>query len=276
MSKTPLCLCLLGLSLAAADWSDTSMGYRYGTQFREPGIDGTVGKNILQLTHASGWAYGSHFFNADLLMSDQSDPSNQGTSGASEVYVVYRGALSLGKLSGRPLAFGPVKDVSMTFGFDFNAKNTAFAPKKRFLVVGPTLNFKLQSGFLDLGVWACREQNYNGIVGQAVDFDPTFVISTAWSIPLQMGPLQASFQGFANYVGAKGRDGFGVETKPETLANLSLLFDIGAAFGAKNKVYLGGGLEYWNNKFGGSNHEGPAPLTNRRVTAPMAQLQIHF
>jgi hypothetical protein len=130
------------------------------------------------------------------------------------------------------------------------------------------------SGFLDLGLLACHEQNYNGIVGQSVDFKTTYMVSTAWGIPFQMGTVGAEFKGYANYVGAKGKDGFGIETKPETLANLSLLFDISPLFGGKKKVYLGPGFEYWNNKFGGPNNDGPAPATNKTVTAPM--LQIHF
>jgi nucleoside-specific outer membrane channel protein Tsx len=276
---TKLALALLAaaaLPLAAADWSDTLIGYRTGSQFREPGIDGTLHKDILQLSHVSGWAYGTNFLNVDMLMSDKGDPAANGKSGANEVYVVYRTALSLGKVSGKDLGFGPVRDVSFTAGFDFNAKDNAFASKKRFLVFGPTLNFKMNSGFLDLGIWASHEQNYNGIVGKSVDFKTTFLVSAAWGIPFQMGGVGAEFKGYANYVGAKGKDGFGADTKPETLANLSLLVDISPVFGATKKVYAGVGFEYWNNKFGGQNNEGPAPATNRRVTAPMAQLQIHF
>jgi nucleoside-specific outer membrane channel protein Tsx len=275
MTKFALAL-LAALPLAAADWSDTFLGYRYGTQFREPGIDGTVEKNILQLGHASGWAYGTNFFNADMLMSDKNDPSNNGKTGASEVYVVYRGSLSLGKLSGKDLGFGPVRDVAITGGFDFNAKDNAFAAKKRFLVLGPTFNLKVPSGFLDLSLLACHEQNYNGIVGKSVDFKTTWEVSAAWGIPFQLGTVGAEFKGYANYIGAKGKDGFGADTKPETLANLSLLFDISPLFGTRKKVYLGPGFEYWNNKFGGENNDGPAPATNRRVTAPMFQLQVHF
>lgn len=264
------------LPLGAADWSDTLIGYRHSSQFREPGIDGTVEKRIVQLSHASGWAYGANFFNVDMLMSDQGDPAANGKSGANEVYVVYRGSLSLGKLHKADLGFGPVRDISLTAGFDFNAKDNAFASKKRFLVLGPTFNFKVPRGFLDLGVWACHEQNYNGIVGRSVDFKTTFLVSAAWGIPFQAGPLGAEFKGYANYVGAKGKDGFGVETRPETLANVSVLFDLKALVGTQNKVFAGVGFEYWNNKFGGRNHAGPAPATNRRVTAPMLQLQIHF
>lgn len=276
---TKLALALLAaaaLPLGAADWSDTFLGYRTSDQFREPGIDGTIKKDILQLSHVSGWAYGTNFFNVDMLMSDKGDPAANGKSGANEVYVVYRTALSLGKLSGKNLGFGPVRDVSFTAGFDFNAKDTAFASKKRFLVFGPTLNFKAGSGFFDLGLWGCHEQNYNGIVGKSVDFKTTYLISAAWGLPFQVGPVGAEFKGYANYVGAKGKDGFGVETKPETLANLSLLVDISPVFGTKKKVYAGVGYEYWNNKFGGQNSDAPAPATNRRVTAPMLQVQVHF
>ncbi len=276
---TKLALALLAaaaLPLGAADWSDTFLGYRTSDQYREPGIDGTIKKDILQLSHVSGWAYGTNFFNVDMLMSDKGDPAANGKSGANEVYVVYRTALSLGKLSGKNLGFGPVRDVSFTAGFDFNAKDTTFASKKRFLVFGPTLNFKAGSGFFDLGLWGCHEQNYNGIVGKSVDFKTTYLISAAWGLPFQVGPVGAEFKGYANYVGAKGKDGFGVDTKPETLANLSLLVDVSPVFGTKKKVYAGVGYEYWNNKFGGQNSDAPAPATNRRVTAPMLQVQVHF
>lgn len=277
MSKFALALvALVALPAAAADWSDTFLGYRTGTQFREPGIDGTVKKNIVQLGHVSGWAYGTNFFNVDMLMSDKNDPTASGNGGANEVYVLYRGSLSLGKVTKTDLGFGPVRDISLTAGFDFNAKDNAFASKKRFLVLGPTFHIAMAKGFWDLSLLATHEQNYNGIVGKSVDFKTTYEISTAWGVPFQVGTVGAEFKGYANYIGAKGKDGFGVETKPETLANLSLLFDVSPLFGGKGKVYVGPGFEYWNNKFGGQNNEAPAPLTNKRVTAPMVQVQIHF
>lgn len=276
MTKLALILLAAALPLAASDWSDTLIGYRTSSQFREPGIDGTLNKDILQLSHASGWAYGSNFFNVDMLMSDKRDPAANGKTGANEAYVAYRGALSLGKLSGKDLSFGPVRDMSITAGFDFNSKDNAFASKKRFLVAGPTFNFKMPSGFFDLGIWACHEQNQNGIVGKAVDYDTTYYLSAAWGLPFQLGSVDAEFKGYANYEGPKGKDGFGADTKPETLANLFLMVDVSPLFGAKKKIYVGGGLEYWNNKFGVPNNDAPAPNTNKRVTAPMLQVQVHF
>ena len=73
-------LCALAIACAclpaAAQWSDTSIGVRYGTKFREPYIDSDITKTIVDLQHASGYAYGTNFFNVDLLMSDHNDPAS--------------------------------------------------------------------------------------------------------------------------------------------------------------------------------------------------------
>src|ERR1700740_1057869 len=53
----------------AADWSDTYIGWRYGSSFREPFVNNASGgaqnitKNIFTLSHASGFKYGINFFN---------------------------------------------------------------------------------------------------------------------------------------------------------------------------------------------------------------------
>ncbi|GLH71732.1 hypothetical protein GETHLI_02340 [Geothrix limicola] len=288
-----LALVLAALPLAAADWSDTWAGWRYGTQFREPGLAGTIEKNIFQLTHVSGWEYGTNFFNVDMLFSSNQDPAQNsnapnfgagqpgnGVTGTNEVYVVYHSAFNLSKVFKTSLAAGPIRDISLTAGLEFNAKANTFGSRKRFISFGPTVNFAVPKGFLDVGIWACHEQNFNGVVMKPVDFKTTFEISAAWGIPFSVGPVDAEFKGFANYLGTKGKDGFGVETKPETLSDIALMFDISSVFGRKPKaVYLGAGFEYWNNKFGGENNTAPAStpwLNNQRVTAPMVQLEIHF
>src|SRR4051812_30008970 len=69
-------------------YSDTSIGYRWGTSFREPGIgkagtDGTdISKNIFSLTHSDGYKYGENFINIDALFSDHKDPANNSSQGA--------------------------------------------------------------------------------------------------------------------------------------------------------------------------------------------------
>src|SRR5262249_8804500 len=115
----------------AAEWSDTSIGYRYGSNFAEPFVGDGISKNILNLTHASGTKYGSNFFNVDLLNSDGKD------NHAQEAYVVYRYTLDLGKATDRKFEWGPVRGMGLTAGFDWNTKNDpGYGSRKRMLVLG--------------------------------------------------------------------------------------------------------------------------------------------
>ncbi len=258
----------LGFSASAADWSDTFVGYRQSDKFQEPG-SGTnnIRKDIVSFTHVSGYKYGSNFFTSDFLMSDEKDPANGGGGGAQEVYAVYRHQLSLSAVSGSKVAFTAVKDVAITAGIDLNSKNDAFAPSVRKFVFGPTLKFDVP-GFLDVSLLLRTEQNRNGIVGKSVTFDNAYGISIAWGIPLKS--INSKFDGFIDYIGPKGKDGFGFETKAETLARAFVMYDLGSLGGKPDTFYGGIGYEYWKNKFGGNaNNYGD-------TTATMLALEAHF
>src|ERR1700689_1942978 len=132
---------VLGLNMApalAADWSDTQLGYRYGTQFAEPYVyNGPITKNILDLQGVYGYKYGTNFFNTDFLMSNDKDPDATG-GGAQEAYLVYRNTVELGKLTGGNYAWGVVRDYAGTIGFDWNTKNDAgYQSKKRMYLHSP-------------------------------------------------------------------------------------------------------------------------------------------
>ena len=119
---------MCSLSVQAADWSDTSIGYRYGTDFAEPFNNSAISKDILNLNHVSGYKYGTNFFNADLLLSDNKDsPTTFGVpsevSAGQEVYVVYRNTVDLSKVTAGSYKFGPVRAMGITAGFDFNTKS---------------------------------------------------------------------------------------------------------------------------------------------------------
>lgn len=266
-------LCALAATPAvAAEWSDTSASWRYGTQFAEPGIDEDIKKNIFALTHVSGFKYGSNFFNVDFLMSGDNDPAAGGGGGAQEVYAVYVNQMHLGKISGSSFAFGPVRDVAISTGFDLSAKNTDFAARVRKFTFGPTLKFGVFDGWADLNLLYYKETNHNGIVGKDVDFDPTWRVSGAWGIPFAAGSLPLSVNGFFSYTGAKGKDGFGNETKAETLLDIFLMADLGALADKKGTFLAGIGYEYWQNKFG-NDHE---KLVGSTANTPMIKAEFHF
>lgn len=238
----------------AATWSDSFIGYRYGTEFTEPKNDKDVEKNILQFNYVGGHSLGQHFLNIDLLQSDSNDPASGDDTGATEAYVTYRNQLHYGKLFGDPLSFGPVKDVALTGGVDLNTKNTEFAPRKRQLLVGPTFKFDVPVGFMDFSVFYSHEWNHNGFKdgGSEVEFDDYTQFNLAWKFPFAAGPVPMKFQGFFNYNTAKGND-----TEAEQLSRPSLMADVGKlAWGEENRLWAGIGYEYWRNKFGNHGVDG--------------------
>ncbi|KQV85832.1 hypothetical protein [Pelomonas sp. Root1237] len=263
----------------AADWADTSIGYRYGTKFAEPFGTNDIHKNILDLNHASGYAYGTNFFNVDLLLSDKKDPSSPNSgSGASEVYIVYRHTLDFGKITGSPIAFGPVRGVGLTAGFDANVKvDAGYNSRKQMLVLGPTLMMDVP-GFLNVSLLLLKESNapYNKFSGTATpryDYKSHVMLTAAWSIPL--GKLPLAFEGFANYIASKGTDEFGGATGPETNFDGQIMYDVGAATGATpNKFKVGLEYQYWRNKFG-NPYKGPAG-SGAFAKTPMIRAEYHF
>lgn len=281
LSQVSLALAIAGagLSAQAADWSDTSIGYRYGTQFAEPFNNSDIAKNIFNLNHVSGYKYGTNFFNVDMLMSDGNDPSAfKSSTGAQEVYVVYRHTLNLGAVTGATYKFGPVRGVGLTAGFDYNTKADAgYNSKKRMLVAGPTLMLDVP-GFWDVSLLWLWESNapYSSFPGGGAtpryDYTPHPMLTMAWGVPLGAG---FSVEGFANFIAAKGKDEFGGDTAPETNIDMQIMYDLGlAAGGSKGKFKVGLEYQYWKNKFG--NNSDGAPGKGAFARTPMVRAEYHF
>jgi len=115
-----------------------------------------------------------------------------------------------------------------------------------------------------------HEWNYNGIVGQSVNFKSAIESESAWSVPLG---TYVSFNGFFNVVGPKGKDGFGNQTKTEVLTRPELMFDVGQLAGMKpKKLEVGVAYEYWSNKFGNDANTTVGALAN----TPQVIGRVHF
>ncbi len=248
----------------AAEWSDTSIGYRYGTAFQEPFNGQNITKNIFNITHVSGYKYGSNYLNVDLLQSDGTDASAQ------EAYVVYRHTLDLGKVSGKNFAFGPVRGMGLTAGFDWNTKNDpGYASKKRMLVLGPTFMVDVP-GFLNVSLLLLQESNFPKGIASRYTYKTHPMLNLAWGIPL--GGTGLSFEGFMNYISGKGSNEFGGGTSPETNIDAMLMYDLGPAMGAaKNTFRVGIEYQYWRNKFGN-----PSNVPGSLAKTPMVRAEYHF
>jgi nucleoside-specific outer membrane channel protein Tsx len=264
---------------SAANWSDTYIGWRYGSTYAEPFNSQDISKNILNLQHVSGYKYGTNFFNVDLLISDQKDPGGAGQSaGAQEAYVVYRHTLSLSAVSGAPIKYdGYLRDIGITAGFDWNTKKDAgYNSKKQMMVVGPTLMLDVP-GFLNVSVLEFFESNapYNEFSGTGVaryHYDPHPALSLAWGIPI--GGLPLSFEGFGLWIASKGKNEFGDPTVAETNIDAEVMLDVGKATGGSPNIFkVGLEYQYWQNKFGNDT-----AIAGKGAFAhtPMIRAEYHF
>lgn len=270
------CVALLGLiaiTANAADFSDTSLAYRYGAGFTEPARPEDIAKNILTLIHVNAGRSGLHFLSLEGRYSDGKDPARNSSAGADEYLFTYRWQLAAGQVREQPLRFGPVRDLALTLGADITSKNTMFAPRKRALMAGPVLKFDVP-GFLDLGLLWYQERNHKGIPGTPhpdLTFDGTWLLNATWAIPFQAGSVPATFQGLYNRLGAKGKDFNDKPSAGETLLRTAVMFDVGQSMGlGKRRLLAGIGYEYWKNKYGTPVGIGTFTKT------PTVHLETHF
>ena len=284
---------LAAIPASAADWSDTYLGYRTGNNFREPGKEMSIQKQVFSLGHASGNSLGGNFFSVDMLKSDSNDPINNqsgaAAKGAQEVYVVYRNSLSFSKMTKSKVEFGPVRDIEWTTGFDYSAKNTQFAPSVYKLMMGPTFSFKVPKGFATAGIQLYKEWNHNYFGNPSTNggnpnvvFRTTWMFNGAWGISIPLGKVDTKFKGFLSLTGPKGQDGANVKTVTETLGRTYWMFDFSPLLSTKKGTWqIGPGFEYWNGKFGDPSYPNRANTpagrsVNPTTTSLMAALEYHF
>lgn len=249
----------------AADWSDSSVGIRYGSNFSEAGVGKGIHKTIYNFSHASGDKLGTNYFTADVYKSDGNDPAANSFNGAQEIYGLYQRTFSFSKMLDKSDGFGPFKDISLLLRADMGTKNTSFAPRPRKYRAGLQAQLPVNNGFWDIGISAYQESNHNGIVGRDVRFKTTWSLTSAWSMPAGPGAIQ----GFLAVTGPKGRDGFGNKTKTETLLRVSYLVDV---FG--NGLKAGVAYEYWRNMYG--NNEQMDSTRGSRGGLPLLIVEQHF
>ena len=273
------CAACVGVA-QAADWSDTSLSWRRGTQFAEPFGKDNITKNIYNLSQVSGYKYGTNFFSIDYLMSDSKDPAAPGSQdGAREIYAVYRHTLDLGKVTGKDFSAKGIRGLGATAGFDVNTKDDAgYNSKKQMAVVGPTL-FLDVPGFLNVSLLQLFESNapcsqFTNSCVSRYEYKPHPMLAAAWGIPFSLG-VPLSFEGYANWIAPKGKDEYGNQTATETNIDMQVMYDASASVGAsKNTFKVGAEYQFWKNKFG-NDHNGAAGA-GAYARTPMIRAEYHF
>jgi nucleoside-specific outer membrane channel protein Tsx len=226
----------------AAQWSDTEIQLLHGDRFHDKGDQVDISKTIVTLQHASGWAYGRNFFFVDLLKSDGHDEH------AGEAYGEFYSTFSAAKIGGFDGSRHVLKDVGLTLGLNYGAKNNAFRSNPRVLLAGPTFDLGLPHfTFFNVDVLAYHDtgtfSGFGGghLCGRAAT---TYQVTPSWKLPFTLGGEKFSFEGFLDWIGPHGTCAQQVLTQPQ------LRWDLGNHWGKPDQVFLGLEYQYWNNKFG--------------------------
>ncbi len=207
---------ICGGVVPASEWSSTEVHLLHGEGFRL----GDEVRDILTLTHASGWSYGSNFFFFDIA-----EPFAAGT----DVYGEWYTRLSLRRILACESGWAFVDDLS--FAASINA-GSCF----RAYLWGSTLHFSIPGfSFCNLDVM---------VYDNLEDTDITFILIPAWDVPITVGPVELRFRGFVDVTGAEG------DRVRQILAQPQLLLDVGHFLGKKGQLLVGMEYEYYRNKFG--------------------------
>jgi nucleoside-specific outer membrane channel protein Tsx len=254
------------------EYQDFYLSYRYVPDNTQPGDDSghAIPANEVNLSYVNGWTYGANFFSLDFEQFSKGDPSisidNEPNLGSSEFYGVFRTTFSGNKIfGGNKFSFGPVADVGLRLGGDYDVQNDSFGSYKRLLVAGPQFDIAMPKGFWNIALEVSHEWDTNGFAepGPSTSFSPTAELETAWMYPFNIGPVPLQFTGFMNIIGPKGK-GYGGDFyhKTEILAHPKILVDVGSLIGyTPGKLMAGVGYEYWFNKFGSTKP--PLPGTQQ-------------
>ena len=134
-------------------------------------------------------------------------------------------------------------------------------------------------GFLSASLLALWESNapyntYTSVSTPRYSYKAHPMLTAAWGISVAKD-IPLSFEGFANFIAAKGKNEFGVDTAAETNISPKLMYDASSLVGAgKNTFKVGFEYQWWKNKFG-NDYTGVAGKGAFAKT-PMIRAEYHF
>jgi hypothetical protein len=288
--------------------NDNSVSFTWYPNATDPGVSGggiagnsnSFDKFVFSATHFDVWAYGTNFFNIDILKSSNANPvNNQFTpraTGAVEVYALGRSTFSGNAVSGSKMFSNVItKDISFEYGGDINTENDGLGPQKRDVVVGGMFSLNLP-GTVNLGVLAYKEWNNNNffvvgpfsgerefqwiprlelLISEPLTFLPlpvTWNSFTGVNFPKGTGISSAQLIAVCGVGGCTGPNPASAFSKTEVFEDNRLTLDAGKLAWNKSGIWdVYAGYRYWYNKFG-TDHNAPifatiAPGTSVESTA---------
>jgi nucleoside-specific outer membrane channel protein Tsx len=230
--------CLLAAPVARAqERSASNIQIAHGWDHREPGISEDVPKSMFTFENMTVGGWGSSYLFVDFIRSWSAADTN-----AKEVYAEWYPSLSLRKISGKQPSTGFLRDVSATVGLSTGVRSTGPAP---FAVVpGVTFDLKVPGfTFVSVGTYAFIDRGQ--FQGQPTGCrGTTYQVTPSWSLPMKMGALAMSLDGFVDFIGSHADCKAMVITQPQLRVDISRLWH------KPGKVYLGVEWDFWHNKYG--------------------------
>ena len=176
----------------------------------------------LRFDQGNAWRYGDSFFFFDVT-----NPDQNGTS----IYGEWQPRLSLSKITGKSIAFGPVSDVLLASEINVNGVNG------RAYLYGLGVNLSVPHfTFVKLNAYVRDDANLP---------DKTYQVSLTWLSKFVINDrLVVNFAGFIDDAGKESTKSANLLIKPR------LMLDLGRLWQAPKNLYLGVQYVYWKNKLG--------------------------
>ena len=234
-------LSLVGLVLLAGTaHAQLDFQFQYGS-LKNPYSGKRSATKILTFQHAGGWLLGDSFFFIDFIDDATVDKFND-----KEFYGEWYPTLSLGKLFSKDLKVGPIRDVSLISGINFDGD----ADVLKYLP-GVRLSWQIP-GFIFLNTDFTSMIDFNNGTnkgGAAPATDNGFMFDVSWLIAFNLGSQSFSFMGHAEYISAVHTESGGLN-EAWILAQPQLVWDLGKVLGTPNWLHVGVEFQYWSNKLG--------------------------
>ena len=238
------------LAVPAVSAAQTEFHYQYG-KLTNPFARTRHFTHILTVQQASSWSLGDSFVFIDILDDGVADGFND-----LEFYGEWYPTLSFGKLAGRTVGGGPVSDVALIAGvnFDGDANVLKWLPGARLSWQVPGFVFFNTdfTAFIDASSGLER--------GGAPRTSDSFMVDASWGAAFDLVSQSFWFTGHAEYIGAVTNE-LNQPVKGWILVQPQLGWDIGKALtGAANQLFLGVEYQYWRNKLGVDDDDNVAQL----------------
>ncbi|WP_226664708.1 outer membrane protein OmpK [Microbulbifer aggregans] len=220
-------------SYAEVFWQDNSLtalrGNDYKVHYSLDSDDSS--RTVMTFEHASGHSWGDLFLFSDYLVSDDN---------STEWYTEISPRLSLGKLSGKELAYGPVKDVLLAGQLELGNMDDP----DHLTATGPHFMNTLTGVGFDLDVPGFTFFQANLYQRNNEDKADNEQLTLAWGLPFTLGSEEFLYDGFLDWASASA------DAHSTMNFTSQLKWDIGARAGKPKKLYAGVEYVHWNDKFG--------------------------